>query len=228
MIKRIISIVIVGAVVGLHASAFDLNSVLKGIGTTDSTSTGTTGSGGGLGDLLGGVAGALGLGNSKADVASLAGEWSYTAPAVSFKSDNLLKKAGGAAAASAVESKLEPYYKKAGFDKLVVTIGNDSTFTFKLSKVTLSGTITPDAEAGTYTFNFKALGKVSVASMEGYITLSGSNNMSLTFDVSRLIKLIEMAGSITGNSTIKGVSALLNQYDGLTAGFDLTRTASAK
>lgn len=219
--KRIIFIIAV-AVVGLNASAFDLNSLLKGVSSSDSTSSSS-----GLSDLVGGIAGALGLGNSQADIASLAGVWAYKAPAVSFKSDNLLNKAGGAAAASAVESKLAPYYKTAGLESLVVTIKSDSTFTFAMKKVTLSGTIERNSDGESYLFKFKALGKVSVGQMEGYISLNSSTNMSLTFDASRLVKIIEMAGSITGNSTIKGVSTLLGEYEGITAGFDLTRTGDA-
>lgn len=210
------------------ASAFDLNSILNGVSggtqSNDSTSTSTTTSGGGLGDVIGGVASALGLGNDKADISKLAGEWAYNGPAVTFKSDNFLLKAGGAAASTTVEKKLEPYYKKAGLDKLVVTIGEDSTFVFKTGRIKLQGTIERQADSGNYVFHFSAIKGLNLVSMTAYIKLTGSSRMSLTFDVSKLIKIIEMAGSVTGNSTIKGVSGILNQYDGLTAGFDLKRT----
>ena len=63
--------------------------------------------------------------------------------------------------------------------------------------------------------------------MESYIVLNG-DKMELTFDVSKLMTLIEKAGSLTGNSTLKGVSAVLNKYDGMTAGFELERQASKK
>ncbi|MCM1336245.1 MAG: DUF4923 family protein [Candidatus Amulumruptor caecigallinarius] len=208
----------------LSVSAFDLTSLLNGATSTDSTST-AAGSSGGIGDLLGGVASALGLGNTQADAASLAGVWTYKAPAVSFKSENLLKKAGGAAVASAVEAKLDPYYKKAGINNLVVTLNSDSTFTFAMRKVTLSGTYAANADNKSFIFKFKAFGKVSVGQMEGYITLTGNDRMALTFDVSRLIKLVEMAGNLTNSSSIKGISTLLNQYDGMLAGFDLTRSS---
>lgn len=211
-----------------------LGSLLQGLGQKGATSgndtettTTTTPSSGGLGDLLSGVAGALGLGNNAPTVEKLAGTWSYTAPAVTFKSDNFLLKAGGAAAATTIENKLEPYYKTAGLTSLVVTIQTDSTFTFKAKRMTLSGTISRDEKAGTYIFKFKALKSINVGSMEAYIALNGSNAMDLTFDVSRLMTIIQKVGAISGNSTIKGVSSLLNQYDGLTAGFSLKRTAAA-
>lgn len=141
---------------------------------------------------------------------------------MSFKSDNLLLKAGGAAAATQVESKLEPYYRTAGLTSLVLTVAEDSTFTFKAKLITLSGTLSKNAETGNFIFSFKALKKINVGSMESYIVMNG-NKMELTFDVSKLMILIEKAGKISGSSTIKGASAILNKYDGMTAGFELER-----
>ncbi|MDE6117576.1 MAG: DUF4923 family protein, partial [Duncaniella sp.] len=82
--------------------------------------------------------------------------------------------------------------------------------------------ITKDAESGNFIFNFKALKKINVGSMESYIVMNGSK-MDLTFDVSKLMTLLERVGNLTGNSSIKTMSALLNQYDGMTAGFTLTK-----
>ena len=177
---------------------------------------------GNLGGLLSGVANALGLGSSNLTVDKMVGTWNYTNPAVSFKSDNFLLKAGGAAAAQQIESKLAPYYKTAGLTSLVLTIAEDSTFTFKARMANLNGTIEKNAETGNFIFNFKAFKKIKIGSMEAFIVMNG-NKMELTFDVTKLMTLVEKAGSLTGNSTIKGLSALLKQYDGLTAGFELQR-----
>lgn len=180
----------------------------------------------GLGDMLSGVAGALGLGNSKASVQQLAGTWNYVKPAVAFKSDNFLLKAGGAAAATTVEKKIEPYYQKIGLTSLQLVINTDSTFTFTAKKAKLSGTIKCDAASGNYEFSFKAFNKIPVGSMTAYIQLTGSK-MELTFDVSKLMKIMESVGSISGSSALKGASGLLNKYDGMTAGFELNRTSKA-
>lgn len=177
---------------------------------------------GGLGDMLSGLANKFGVGSSNLTIEKMVGTWNYSGPAVSFKSDNLLLKAGGAAAASQVESKLEPYYRTAGFTSLVMTINADSTFTFKAKMTNLSGTVTKNDKTGNFVFHFKALKKVSVGSMEAYIVLNGSK-MELTFDVSKLMTLIEKAGKITGNSSVKTLSGILNKYDGMTAGFELTK-----
>lgn len=175
---------------------------------------------------LKGMLGSL-VASDKVSVEKMTGTWNYSAPAVSFKSDNLLKKAGGAAASSAVESKLAPYFKKAGIENMVLTVESDSTFTMKISKATLKGTISPvtdeNSEAN-FVFNFKVAGKISLGKMDSYVTMSGSNSLSLTFDVSKLVALIEKAGALTGNSTINGVSSVLKGYDGICAGFKLTRS----
>ncbi|MDE7452061.1 MAG: DUF4923 family protein [Paramuribaculum sp.] len=174
-----------------------------------------------LKDMLGGL-----ISSDKITVKSMVGTWNYSAPAVTFKSSNLLKKAGGAAASSAVESKLSPYYQKAGLTKVVLTVAEDSTFTMSMGKTTLKGTITTlsgsDSQAN-FVFNFKVGGKLPIGKMNTYVTKVGSNNLSVTFDVSKLVSIVEKAGSITGSSTISGITKVLQGYDGVCAGFKLTK-----
>lgn len=232
--KKIFAIILLVLLIFAYSPAsysanWDLNDLLGsfGSGSTEQSSaqksTDTkTGKKGGLGDLLSGVANKFGVGSSTLTIDKLVGTWNYSGPAVSFKSDNLLLKAGGAAAATQVESKLEPYYRTAGLTSLVLTVAEDSTFTFKAKLITLSGTLSKNAETGNFIFSFKALKKINVGSMESYIVMNG-NKMELTFDVSKLMILIEKAGKISGSSTIKGASAILNKYDGMTAGFELER-----
>lgn len=226
--KKLLAILVLAIVMGAaapEAKAWDISD-LFGTGSAGSTSSSSDQKdktkSGGLGDLLSGVANALGAGSKSLTVEKLVGTWSYESPAVSFKSDNFLMKAGGAAAASQVENKLAPYYKMAGLNTLVITINADSTFTFKARLATLSGTISKDAKSGNFVFKFKALKKINVGSMESYIVMNG-NKMDLTFDVSKLMTLLERVGNLTGNSSIKTMSALLNQYDGMTAGFTLKK-----
>lgn len=222
----ILSLLFIGLIISAPmASAQSLSDILRGIGGSSSTSS-STGTGD-LGGLITGVASALGLGNSSATIENLAGTWNYAGPAVSFKSENFLLKAGGAAAATTVEQKLEPYYKTAGLTSLVITINADSTFTFKGKRATLNGTIEYDSEAKAYVFHFKALKKINIGSMEAYIQLTG-NQMQLTFDVTKLMTLVQRISLLSGNTTLKGLSAILEQYDGMTAGFDMTRTAQQK
>lgn len=227
MKKLILILSLIVATVSSASAQSSLTDLLNGLGKkTEQTETEQTDtkSGSGLGDVLSGVAGALGLGNNKASIDQLAGTWSYVKPAVAFKSDNFLLKAGGAAAATTVENKIEPYYKKIGLTSLQLVINTDSTFTFTAKRAKLSGTITYDASSGNYEFSFKAFNKIPVGAMTAYIQLTGSK-MELTFDVSKLMKIMETVSSISGSSALKGASSMLNKYDGMTAGFELNRTA---
>ena len=61
----------------------------------------------------------------------MTGTWSYQGSAVEFESDNLLMKAGGAAAATMAESKLNEQLSKIGIKEgqMSFTFNADSTFT---------------------------------------------------------------------------------------------------
>lgn len=205
----------------MSAQSFNLRDLLKGA-SSDSTSTS---SGTSLGDILGsGTVGSLVsniLGSDKITPADIVGTWNYSAPAVSFKSDNLLKKAGGAAAAATVENKLAPYYKTAGFDKMVLTVESDSTFTMKLARGSLSGNLTKSDKDGFMTFHFKAF-KMNIGTMDAAVS-KAANTLTITFDISKLMTLINTASKLTGNSTISGLNKLLQSYDGMQAGFRLLK-----
>lgn len=197
--------------VNVQAQSFDLQSILKGVQSK-------TGNGS---DAIGSVLGQI-LGTKKVSPADLVGTWKYTAPAVAFESDNFLQKAGGAAASATIENKLSPYYTRAGLQKLVLTVQADSTFTMQIGRGSLSGTITSGEEEGYLVFNFTALKKVKVGSVRTGVQLAG-NNLSLTFDISKLMTVVNTIAKVSGNSTISGVNKLLQSYDGMQAGFKLAR-----
>ncbi|MDE6535573.1 MAG: DUF4923 family protein [Muribaculaceae bacterium] len=191
------------------------------LGGGSSTEQSSSSKGGGLGDIIGGVVGGL-LSTDKVDVNKMVGTWTYTSPAVCFKSDNFLQKAGGAAAAGTIENKLAPYYKTAGLNKMVLTINEDHTFTMKSGKVTAGGTVETDGQGEVY-FNFKALGSIPAGKMKAYVTLTAGRQMSLMFDVTKLVTVVNMVGNVSGSTAIKSVSSILSSYDGICAGFKLNK-----
>lgn len=179
---------------------------------------------GGDSDAIEGITGIIGdIAGGGVEIKDLTGDWEYVAPAVSFRSDNLLKKAGGAAAADKIEKEIEPYYQKAGLTGLKMKFNADSTFVMKVKRAELKGNVTKNKD-GQYLFEFKAFGKVRIGSMTAYMSRSGKN-VKLTFDVSKLISLVEKISVISGNASIKGIAALLSSYDGLNAGFELKKTS---
>lgn len=202
-------------VLSLNANAFDLQTLLNSFSTsTDSTSTSSSSNPlGALGSLIGGI-----ISTDNLEVKDLVGTWNYVSPAVSFKSDNFLQKAGGSAAAVALEEKIEPYYNKIGFDAMYLTVAADSTFTMKFKRSTLSGTIS--REGDNFVLNVKVANKFSIGKMTAYITKTGSS-IDMTFDVTKLVMIMEKIASFSGNTTISAITKLLNSYEGICAGFTL-------
>lgn len=179
------------------------------------------GSGSDLGNIIGGVVNGL-LGTDKITADRLVGTWNYSGPAVCFKTEDLLKKAGGSAIASTLESKLEPYYNKFGLNKMVLVINQDQTFTMTSAALSMSGDITIDGE-DVY-FNFKALGAISLGKIKTYINMGvGNKSMSLMFDVSKLMTVLKAIGGVANLQALNTVNGLLDNYDGLAAGFKLSK-----
>lgn len=203
-----------------NASADDKNSSASSVLSSLFGALNDSGSLGNVGDIVQNL-----ISTDNLEIKDIAGSWEYSAPAVSFKSDNLLKKAGGAAAATSLESKLSAYYKYANIQSLKLEIKEDSTFTMKFKRTTLKGDITKDEE-GNFYFNYKVAGRINIGTIQTYLTKSG-NTLDVTYDVSKLIKLIEKVGTYTGNSTVKGISSLLNEYDGVTAGFKMKKVETS-
>lgn len=216
-IFRIITLVIALLTVGC-AQSQDLKDILGKLTKRDSASASSTAS------KVGGIFGAINklTGNDKLDYSDLVGSWTYESPAVSFKSDNLMKNAGGIAASKAVESKIEPYFQRAGITQLNVTFAEDSTFVMQVKRVKLQGTVEKKGKEN-FVFHFKAIGKVNVGQMTAYITEEEPGKISLTFDASRLISLVDKIAQISGNTSMKAASSLLNGYDGMTVGFTLKK-----
>lgn len=206
--------------VGLMASAseLDIKDVLNGMKNGGNGSSTT--------EKLAGLAGAL-LSSDKISIESLHGSWAYKAPAVTFKSDNLLKKAGGAAVSETIEGKLASYYSKLGFTQMTLVVNEDNTFEMKIKKMTLKGTITEVTDKNSkanFVFSFKAAGKVSIGKLDTYVQKSALGTLSIMFDVSKLISLVEKVSTLTNLSSAKTLSSALSSYDGMCAGFEMSKT----
>lgn len=182
----------------------------------------------GLGGLLGGDLGNT-IGNliegvfssSDISISDMAGEWQSTGPAVCFQGEGFLKKAGGAAAAAAIETKLSPYYEQYGLNNATLTIDQNGKFTLTCKAIRLNGTITQKAKAqpGVFDFNFTAMG-MKLATVTTYVQKT-SRSMDIMFDATKLKKLLTAVASFTGINIVKTISGILESYDGLAVGFHL-------
>ena len=209
-----------------QASTFDPKDILNHLrGDSTSTSADNKGSGesdGGAGGILGAIGNFVNnaVANKNFSVDDLVGSWSYTSPAVSFQSDNALKKIGGAGAATAVEDKLEPYYKRLGFNRTSLEVDAEHNFTLKMGVLTLKGTIEKDEEDQMLVFHFNAFGKVSLGSVKANATKAGFT-LNLTFDATRLVQILTKVSSVLNSSALNTLTSLLNSYDGIYIGFKL-------
>ena len=204
------------AAIGLSVPAvhaFDLKGLVKGA----ASAAGKNNSGV---DSALGIIGGL-LGKTDVTIDQRVGTWQYKRPAVAFQSDNVLKKAGGMAAANAIENKILPYYKMLGITGLTLKIEQDGKFTFTIKNIPAKGTI-EKGEDGNFIFHFSALGKVNIGKVTAVITSSGSD-IDLTFDATKLMDIATKILGATGNSTLNAASSLLNSYEGLNLGFGLSK-----
>lgn len=204
------------AVIGLTipaAYSFDIKGLVKG--AASATGQNSSGVESALG-IIGGL-----LGSSNVTVDDLVGTWQYSSPAVAFQSDNILKKAGGAAAAQAIENKIAPYYKIAGIEAMKLTVEKNGQFTFTVRNIPISGTLEKGTD-GNFVFNFNALGKVHLGKINAVISTS-MTGIDLTFDATKVMELATKILGSTGNSTLKTASSLLNSYEGLNIGVSLVK-----
>lgn len=192
----------------------DITDLLKGAASKIGGGDGSTA----LSGLKGAVEGMI----AKSDLtaADLVGDYKYSAPAVSLQSDNALQKLGGSAATGVIVDKLAPYYQKAGLTSMTATFREDGTCEFKVKKATVTGTYERN-ESGNFTFNFKAVKKIPLGKMNAHVEKIGKK-LTLTFDASKLIKLVNAVASVSGQSSLQAAAKMLNSYDGLYAGFELT------
>ena len=189
-----------------------LGGLLGGGTTTGSSSTGSSIINGILNNVIGSAT------FSQADLC--AHTWKYSKPGCAFTSENLLAKAGGEIAASKIEEDLSKYYSKFGFSKsnTYFTFKTDGTFAAKIDGKSWNGTYTFDEK--THAIQLKGL----LLSASGFATRT-TNGISLLFEQKKLLTLIKTLSklNLTGGTTMSAVSSIVDNYDGVRIGFEMTK-----
>lgn len=146
--------------------------------------------------------------------------WKYSKPGCAFTSENLLAKAGGEIAASKIEEDLSKYYNKFGFSQsnTYFTFKTDGTFAAKIDGKTWNGTYTFDEK--THAIQLKGL----LLSASGFATRT-ANGISLLFEQKKLLTLVKTLSklNLTGSTTMSAVSSIVDNYDGVRIGFEMTK-----
>ena len=189
-----------------------LGGLLGGGTTTGSSSTGSSIISGILNNVIGSAT------FSQADLC--AHTWKYSKPGCAFTSENLLAKAGGEIAASKLEEDLSKYYSKFGFSKsnTYFTFKTDGTFAAKIDGKSWNGTYTFDEK--THAIQLKGL----LLSASGFATRTTSG-ISLLFEQKKLLTLVKTLSklNLTGSTTMSAVSSIVDNYDGVRIGFEMTK-----
>ena len=189
-----------------------LGGLLGGGTTTGSSSTGSSIINGILNNVIGSAT------FSQADLC--AHTWKYSKPGCAFTSENLLAKAGGEIAASKIEEDLSKYYSKFGFSKsnTYFTFKTDGTFAAKIDGKSWNGTYTFDEK--THDIQLKGL----LLSASGFATRT-ANGISLLFEQKKLLTLVKTLSklNLTGSTTMSAVSSIVDNYDGVRIGFEMTK-----
>lgn len=218
MKKIVLSAAAILAATVLTTSCASLGNAGAASSTSSSSASSSSGDSGQslLGSLLGGLVGeAIPLSDR-----AIQGTWSYASPECRFKSENALASAGGAVAANTIENKLAEIYAKVGIKKGVCsfTFNEDKTCEIKYGNKTLKGTWTLDAKnrdlvikAGLLTLNAKAYYSVK--------------ELTLLFESDKILSVVKVLGSIAGglSSTVGSLTQILDNYDGLLLGFNLSK-----
>lgn len=155
----------------------------------------------------------------KIEPIDMTGTWGYSGSAIEFESDNFLKKAGGTAAASLAESKMNQQLAKLGIKDgtMNFTFNADSTFTSTVGKRTLKGTYSYDAPSSTVHLKYLKLLNVNAK------VNCSAEKMDILFKSDKLLKILALLGSKSSNATLKTVSSLADSYDGMMLGFELKK-----
>ena len=189
-----------------------LGGLLGGGTTAGSSSTGSSIINGILNNVIGSAT------FSQADLC--AHTWKYSKPGCAFTSENLLAKAGGEIAANKIEEDLSKYYNKFGFSKsnTYFIFKTDGTFAAKIDGKSWNGTYTFDEK--THAIQLKGL----LLSASGFATRT-TNGISLLFEQKKLLTLVKTLSklNLTGSTTMSAVSSIVDNYDGVRVGFEMTK-----
>lgn len=173
----------------------------------------TIGSGGTLANAFTSV-----IGLDKVTKQGLVGTWKYDGPGCAFTSKNLLAKAGGEVAATKIEQELAPYLQKTGLSaqNTFVSFNEDGTFKAAIAGKNISGTWTLDEETA----------KVSMKTLLLTINCYAKREyggIALLFESKKLLNMLQILATMSGNDTVKKVGELSKNYDGIRLGFDMKK-----
>ena len=150
------------------------------------------------------------------------GTWTYSGTAVKFESEDLLKSTAASLAAGQVEDKLDEYVQKVGIKAgtFSFTFNEDQTFVVTVKGKNFNGTYTVSEDYKTMTLQF---GKTFATKPFTAAISATSAQLDLLFQADKLLELLEKLTASSNNATLKTVSTIAGQYDGMQLGLELKK-----
>lgn len=171
---------------------------------------------GGASNLLGNL-----LGNLKeVKQSDMVGTWTYTEPSVSFESENLLSKAGGAVAAKKLETEMSGMLAKVGIKEgsCSYTFNADSTYTATIAGKSIHGKYTVNQKEKTVTMTY--LGGIAKVTPK---VLKVGDTMTILYESDKLLKMATAVSALAKSSSAKTLTSALSSYKGLYIGLKLKK-----
>lgn len=150
------------------------------------------------------------------------GTWTYSGTAVKFESEDLLKSTAASLAAGQVEDKLDEYVQKVGIKAgtFSFTFNEDKTFSANVKGKSFNGTYSVSEDYKTMSLQF---GKTFATKPFTAAISATSSQLDLLFQADKLLELLEKLTASSNNATLKTVSTIAGQYDGMQLGLELKK-----
>lgn len=150
------------------------------------------------------------------------GTWTYSGTAVKFESDDLLKSTAASLAATQVEEKLDSYVAKVGIKAgtFSFTFNEDKSFAATVKGKSFHGNYTISEDYKTLSLTFGTA--ISLKPFTAAISVTDAQ-LDLLFEADRLLELLGKLTASSSNSTLKAISTIVNQYDGMKLGLELKK-----
>ena len=150
------------------------------------------------------------------------GTWTYSGTAVKFESEDLLKSTAASLAAGQVEDKLDEYVQKVGIKAgtFSFTFNEDKTFSANVKGKSFNGTYSVSEDYKTMSLQF---GKAIALKPFTAAISAASSQLDLLFQADKLLELLEKLTASSNNATLKTVSTIAGQYDGMQLGLELKK-----
>lgn len=148
------------------------------------------------------------------------GNWSYIGTAVQLETDDIIKKTAAEVAAVAVEERVNQELQKYGLTQGMVqfSFSADGKLSITAAKYSLPATYTLSEDQKTMTISV-----AKMVNLDAVVQSTLDDSISLLFNADKLIEAVKFLSNKFDYASIKTISQVLENYDGLKIGVELEK-----